>query len=306
MLKDVFSKDKQKQKSFHAFAGSEASSSEGDDKNTGQQKRRKAADDFQDSELSDDQHYRMTELLDNVEGRNGDAFLTSPGDQEELGKEEDPEAKAREDYNRKLMDFRRDELVLNEESDGDDDCDSVDSECNKAPKDKNIQGVDDAHDLVEKIEDKMITIANVVRGMDKRMSYNLRLMGSIIMPSQEQMEQLDEQLKEEDKQDEIEAIHISKDIQNMLKDTTMQQRKQIVTSKVKKMSDFAFKKLDMKARDMEQIEHLKQRLQSIDQVELKKKLLQKGLGNFVLEQYLEKHNIAVDGKRLSDIVNYGK
>ena len=92
----------------------------------------------------------------------------------------------------------------------------------------------------------------------------------------------------------------------MLKDTTMQQRKQIVTSKVKKMSDFAFKKLDMKPRDMEQIEHLKQRLQSIDQVELKKKLLQKGLGNFVLEQYLEKHNIAVDGKRLSDIVNYGK
>lgn len=83
---------------------------------------------------------------------------------------------------------------------------------------------------------------------------------------------MDEQLKEEDKQDD-EAVQISRDIQNMLKDTTMQQRKQIVTSKVKKMSDFAFKKLDMKARDMEQIEHLKQRLQSIDQVELKKKLL---------------------------------
>ena len=83
---------------------------------------------------------------------------------------------------------------------------------------------------------------------------------------------MDEQLKEEDKQDD-EAVQISRDIQNMLKDTTMQQRKQIVTSKVKKMSDFAFKKLDMKARDMDQIEHLKQRLQSIDQVELKKKLL---------------------------------
>ena len=121
-----------------------------------------------------------------MDGRNGDTFLTNPGDQDELGKEEDPEAKAREDYNRKLMDFRRDELVLNEESDGDDDCDSVDSDChNQAPKDKNIQGVEDAYDLVEKIEDKMIMIGNVVRGMDKRMSYNLRLMGSIIMPSQE-------------------------------------------------------------------------------------------------------------------------
>jgi hypothetical protein len=69
----------------------------------------------------------------------------------------------------------------------------------------------------------------------------------------------------------------------MLKDTTLQQRKEIVTTKIKKMSDFAFKKLEMKGRDLEQIETLKQRLQSIDQVELKKKLLQKGLGNFVLE-----------------------
>lgn len=183
MIRDVFSKDKQKKAAFHAFA---SDSSSDDDKNSGRPRRRKVADDFQDSELSDDQHYRMTELLDNVEGRNGDAFLTNPGDQDELSKEEDPEAKARDDYNRKLMDFRRDELVLNEESDGDDDCDSIDSDCNnKAPKDKNIQGVEDAYDLVEKIEDKMIMIGNVVRGMDKRMSYNLRLMGSIIMPSQE-------------------------------------------------------------------------------------------------------------------------
>ena len=184
MIKDVFSKDKQKKGMFHAFAGSEDSSSNGEGKYSGQQKRRKVADDFQDSELSDDQHYRMTELLDNVDGRNGDAYLTNPGDQDELGKEEDPEAKAREDYNRKLMDFRRDELVLNEESDGNDDGDDSDGR-DQAPKDKNIQGVEDAYALVEKIEDKMIMIGNVVRGMDKRMSYNLRLMGSIIMPSQE-------------------------------------------------------------------------------------------------------------------------
>lgn len=162
----------------------------------------------------------MTELLDNVEGRNGDAFLTTPGDQDDVGKEEDPEAKAREDYNRKLMDFRRDELVLNEESDGDDDRDDSDG-LDQAPKDKNIQGVEDAYDLVEKIEDKMIMIGNVVRGMDKRMSYNLRLMGSIIMPSQEERQQLDQQLKEEDKEEDAEATQISKDIQNMLKDTTI-------------------------------------------------------------------------------------
>ena len=102
----------------------------------------------------------------------------------------DPEKLARDEYMRKLMSFRRDELVLNEESDGDDDADSVDSESNqqKAVKDKNLQGVEDAYELVEKIESKMVMIGNVIRGMDKRMSYNLRLMGSIIMPTPEQNE----------------------------------------------------------------------------------------------------------------------
>lgn len=49
-----------------------------------------------------------------------------------------------------------------------------------------MQGVEDAYELVEKIEGKMVMIGNVIRGMDKRMSYNLRLMGSIIMPTPEQ------------------------------------------------------------------------------------------------------------------------
>ena len=103
----------------------------------------------------------MTEFMDNNEGTKGDSYLASPDDGDE---QEDTEAKRREEYNRKLMDFRRDELVLNEESDGDDDGDSVDSDChNQAPKDKNIQGVEDAYDLVEKIEDKMIMIGNVFR-----------------------------------------------------------------------------------------------------------------------------------------------
>ena len=119
----------------------------------------------------------MTEFLENGDGTKGD--LTIPEDGDDADKQEDADAKRREEYNRKLMDFRRDELVLNEESDGDDD--GSESE-GHAPQDKNIQGVEDAYDLDEKIEDKMIMIGNVVRGMDKRMSYNLRLMGSLIMP----------------------------------------------------------------------------------------------------------------------------
>ena len=72
------------------------------------------------------------------------------------------------------------------------------------------------------IEDKMIMIGNVVRGMDKRMSYNLRLMGSLIMPSQQEMSALNEKMKSDDKEDDAEAAQISLDIQNMLKDTTLQ------------------------------------------------------------------------------------
>lgn len=206
--------------SWQAFSSDESSDENKQDPD--RKARRKPVEDFQDSELSDDHHYRMTELLDNIDGKMGETFLTNPGDIEHEHKDEDPEAVAREEYNRKLMDFRRDELVLNEESDGDDEGDSVDSDCgDKAPKDKNIQGVEDAYELVQKIEDKMIMIGNVVRGMDKRMSYNLRLMGSVIMPSQEQANVLDQRLKEEDKGEDTAALQISKDIQNMLKDTTL-------------------------------------------------------------------------------------
>ena len=158
-----------------------------------QGKKKKVFEDFQDSDLSDDQNFQIQQLLTN------DPNNTKGGETDQFGNKQegvvdnetmDPEKLARDEYMRKLMSVRRDELVLNEESDGDDDADSVDSESNqqKAVKDKNLQGVEDAYELVEKIEGKMVMIGNVIRGMDKRMSYNLRLMGSIIMPTPEQNE----------------------------------------------------------------------------------------------------------------------
>ena len=89
----------------------------------------------------------------------------------------DPEQQAKEDYMRRLMSFRKDELVLPDESDEEEGSDSG----TKRQKEQSINGVEDAYDLVETIEGKMNRIANVIRGMDKRMSYNLRLMGSITM-----------------------------------------------------------------------------------------------------------------------------
>ena len=80
---------------------------------------------------------------------------------------------------RKLMSFRKDELILPEESEDDEVYDLDNPE--KKQKEKSITGVEDAYELVDKIEEKMNQIANVIRGMDKRMSYNLRLIGSVVM-----------------------------------------------------------------------------------------------------------------------------
>lgn len=77
---------------------------------------------------------------------------------------------------RKLMSFRKDELILPEESEEEEN----DNETSAPKKQKDIQGVEDAYELVESIEDKMNKITNVIRGMDKRMSYNLRLLGSVV------------------------------------------------------------------------------------------------------------------------------
>jgi hypothetical protein len=87
---------------------------------------------------------------------------------------------------RKLMSFRKDELILPEESDDCvDDCDDT-HETKKKVKD--IAGVEEAYEFVERIEDKMNKISSVIRGMDKRMSYNLRLIGSVVSKDEKESE----------------------------------------------------------------------------------------------------------------------
>ena len=136
----------------------------------------------------------------------------------------DPEAQAKEEYMRKLMSFRKDELILPEESDDDDD---EDANKNKN-KEKNVVGVEDAYDLVERVEDKMSKIAMVIKGMDKRMSYNLRLIGSVMQP---------ELMGEQTPQDQ--------EVKSILKNLPFEERKQKILPKIKMMSDYTTKKLDM-------------------------------------------------------------
>lgn len=81
---------------------------------------------------------------------------------------------------KRLMCFRKDELILPEESDG---CSTDEEEKNGDPEKKKkgqVEGIEAAYEFVEDVEGKMSKIGHVIRGMDKRMSYNLRLVGSVI------------------------------------------------------------------------------------------------------------------------------
>ena len=100
------------------------------------------------------------------------------------GRDNNPEQQAKEEYMKKLMSFRKDELILPEESDDcQDDCDPT----HEKKKRQDIAGVEEAYEFVEKIEDKMMKVSNVIRGMDKRMSYNMRLMGSVVPDQEKEM-----------------------------------------------------------------------------------------------------------------------
>ena len=73
-----------------------------------------------------------------------------------------------------LQRFRKDELVLQEESD--DNENDVDGNSNN----KENNSVEEAYNLVESIDKRMNRITQTIRGIDKRVSYNYRLIGSVV------------------------------------------------------------------------------------------------------------------------------
>ena len=121
----------------------------------------------------------------------------------------------------------------------------------------------------------MINIANVIRGMDKRMSYNLRLIGSVMMsneptpeaqsPNQDPQHSQSAKKEEKDARELKEMKETKEEIDNILKDKSVAERKQTVIPKIKKMSEFTSNKLEMKSElDQQQIMNVKKKLKSID------------------------------------------
>ena len=127
------------------------------------------------------------------------------------------------------MSFRKDELILPEDS-NDDDSDEV---AFVDKREKNIQGIEDAYELVDTIEDQMSNISQVIKGMDKRMSYNLRLIGSVVIQN------------EYKKDSQREGANDSEDIMNLVRKKSILEKKEKIIPKIKKMSEFTMNKLDM-------------------------------------------------------------
>ena len=137
----------------------------------------------------------------------------------------------KEEYMAKLMDFRKDEMEvppLNVEE----------GEFNFAMTgtgEEKLFGIEDCNESADKIEERMRLIANVIRGIDKRMSYNLRLFGSVIM--------------ENDADESQNSIHISdsdvEQLQHILRTKSMKERMQTIALRLKKMTDFTINKLDL-------------------------------------------------------------
>ena len=79
---------------------------------------------------------------------------------------------------RELLDFQKDELVLPDESDENKDEGSDSSvDCDFQQK---TFSVEEAQQIVSQLDKGINNITNVIRGMDKKMSYNLRLVGGLI------------------------------------------------------------------------------------------------------------------------------
>lgn len=76
------------------------------------------------------------------------------------------------------MNFKEDELMAtNNDFVTIDDATSESSieGMNRGKFDKNTYGVDDVMENVEKIDSKLLLISKVIKGMDKRMTFNMRL-----------------------------------------------------------------------------------------------------------------------------------
>lgn len=87
----------------------------------------------------------------------------------------------REENSKKMTDFRYDELNFPENSDDEVDQTKFSPEMQQTQDLPELPDMDDIEELTNEVEDKMKRVSNTIRGIDKRMSLNLRLISGIVM-----------------------------------------------------------------------------------------------------------------------------
>lgn len=87
----------------------------------------------------------------------------------------------RDENSKKMTDFRFDELNFPENSDDEVDITNASPVAQNGENLPDIPDIDDIEELTNEIEDKMNRVAGTIRGIDKRMSLNLRILSGITM-----------------------------------------------------------------------------------------------------------------------------
>lgn len=77
------------------------------------------------------------------------------------------------------MNFRKDELISKEEESDDEDTKNPDLSSERYSRAQAIEGV---YDILENLGDDLKHFQNTMIGVDKRLSYNLRLLESVTSP----------------------------------------------------------------------------------------------------------------------------
>ena len=132
------------------------------------------------------------------------------------------------------MNFRKDELIPNEEASSSSDGGDNDDDHEDRGKQDEATGVENALDIVERIDNKMQLISQVVRGIDKRMSYNLRLISSVLSGPGGATDG-EAAAKEDDDGNMMSPDPLGQEIQELLAGTTLPERHKRILPKIKRM-----------------------------------------------------------------------
>lgn len=142
-----------------------------------------------------------------------------------------------------MMDFRKDEIEQPENSD--DEVDTIQKPVHLITNEYDrIPTIDDVGELSHRIEEQMNLIANTLRGVDKRISANLRYISTAVM--------LSETLMKDQNQHETFPRDNRLKLRQVMEAQTFDGKKRRIHKKIKRMMDHVIAKLGPVLNNLDQ------------------------------------------------------